>query len=378
MNFYISLVSNKCIKEENMKILVGMSGGVDSSTVACILKKQGHEVIGATMSIWDKEGIYNLQGQTKGCFSPHEEEDTRAARELCQKLNIPYYVIDCTKQYQKLVLDNFKQEYLTGRTPNPCVICNATIKFAALPQSAEQQGINFDKFATGHYARLSYNEETKRYQLRRAKDEKKDQSYFLYRLQQEQLKKIMMPLGDYAKSEVREIAHKYGLEVSNKPDSQDFYTGDINDILQTEPRPGNFVNTGGRILGQHRGIWNYTIGQRRGLGISADRPLYVIGINKEKNEVILGYEEECYKEALIAESVTWLSIAPLAQKTHIKVRLRSSQSPTDAEYIPQGINTAIVRFFVPQKAVAAGQSAVFYDDDGYVLGGGFIKGAADV
>lgn len=366
------------IKEEKMKILVGMSGGVDSSTVACILKEQGHEVIGATMSIWDKDGIYNLMGQTKGCFSPHEEEDIRAARALCQKLNIPYYVVDCTKQYQKLVLDNFKQEYLAGRTPNPCVICNATVKFAALPQGAVQQGLSFDKFATGHYARLSYNETAKRYQLRSAKDEKKDQSYFLYRLQQEQLAKIMMPLGDYTKSEVREIARKYGLDVSDKPDSQDFYSGDINDILQTEPQPGNFVNSSGRVLGRHRGIWNYTVGQRRGLGISADRPLYVIGLNKEKNEVILGYEEECYKQSLLAEGLTWLSVAPLTQKTPVKVRLRSSQLPAGAEYIPQSADTAIVRFFAPQKAVAAGQSAVFYDDGGYVLGGGFIKGAADV
>lgn len=265
-----------------MKILVGMSGGVDSSTVACILKEQGHEVIGATMSIWDKAKHYNITAHKDACFSPHEEEDIKEARALCQKLDIPYCVIDCTKQYQKLVLDNFKSEYLAGRTPNPCVICNAAIKFAALPLSAAEQGIAFDKFATGHYARLAYNEKLQRYQLRRAVDEKKDQSYFLYRLQQEQLAKIMLPLGDFTKSEVREIARKYGLNVSDKPDSQDFYTGDINDILQTEPKPGNFVNTAGKVLGTHRGIWNYTVGQRRGLGISAARPLYVIKLDKEK------------------------------------------------------------------------------------------------
>lgn len=358
-----------------MKILVGLSGGVDSSTVACILKEQGHEVIGATMSIWDKNGAYNLMGQkNKGCFSPHEEEDVKAARALCQKLDIPYYVIDCTEQYQKIVLDNFKHEYLSGRTPNPCVICNAFIKFEVLPRSAAAEGIAFDKFATGHYARLSYNGQTARWQLRRAADEKKDQSYFLYRLQQEQLAKIMLPLGEYTKDEVRDIARKYGIAVSDKPDSQDFYTGDINDILQTIPHPGNFVNATGKILGKHRGIWNYTVGQRRGLGISADRPLYVIRLDKEKNEVVLGYEDECCKPSLIAEDINWLSVPPLTAPATVKVRLRSSQTPAEAELLPLSGKTAEVRFAVPQKAVAAGQSAVFYDEQGFVLGGGFIRG----
>lgn len=357
-----------------MKILVGMSGGVDSSTVACILKEQGHEVIGATMSIWDKNRHYKITGHKDACFSPHEEEDIAEARALCQKLDIPYYVIDCTKQYQKLVLDNFKQEYLAGHTPNPCVRCNATIKFEALPRSAAEQGIVFDKFATGHYARLSFNQNLQRYQLRRAADEKKDQSYFLYRLRQEQLARIMLPLGEFTKSEVRETARRYGLKVSDKPDSQDFYTGDINDILETEPRPGNFVNSAGKILGTHHGIWNYTVGQRRGLGISADRPLYVIGLRKERNEVVLGYEDECYKTSLEVADLTWLSVAPLAEKTAVKARLRSSQAPVEAKFQPRDEATASLRFFAPQKAIAAGQSAVFYDDEGYVLGGGIIRG----
>lgn len=359
-----------------MKILVGMSGGVDSSVVACLLKEEGHEVIGATMSIWDKARHYNITAHKDACFSPHEEEDVATAREICQKLDIPYHVIDCTKQYQKLVLDNFKQEYLAGRTPNPCVICNATIKFEALPRSAKEQGVDFDKFATGHYARLLYNKDLNRYQLQQAVDAKKDQSYFLYRLQQEQLAKIMMPLGEYTKEEVRKIAHKYGLKVSDKPDSQDFYTGDINDILEEEPQIGNFVDKNGKILGQHQGIWNFTIGQRRGLGISADRPLYVIDLNKERNEVVLGYAEDGLKQALVASDLTWLSIPPLAEKTSIKVKLRSSQKPIPAEFEPQG-KESLVRFFEKQKAVASGQSAVFYNDEGYVLGGGFIKGAID-
>ena len=237
----------------------------------------------------------------------------------------------------------------------------------------EARKLGADRLATGHYVSLA---EHPRYgmALHQGADEAKDQSYFLYRLQQEQLAKIMLPLGDFTKSEVREIARKYGLNVSDKPDSQDFYTGDINDILQTEPKPGNFVNTAGKVLGTHRGIWNYTVGQRRGLGISADRPLYVIKLDKEKNEVVLGYEEECYKEALVADGLTWLSVPPLAEKTEIQVRLRSSQAPVAAEFLPQSADTAAIRFFSRQKAVAAGQSAVFYDNDGYVLGGGFIKG----
>lgn len=358
-----------------MKILIGLSGGVDSSVAACLLKEAGHEVIGATMSIWDKEKHYHITAQKDACFSPHEEEDIAAARALCQKLGIEYHVIDCTKQYQKMVLDNFKQEYLAGRTPNPCVMCNATIKFEALPKSAAEQGVIFDKFATGHYARLSYNKELGRYQLRQAVDGKKDQSYFIYRLQQEQLSKIMLPLGEYTKEQVRDIARKYGLDVSDKPDSQDFYTGDINDILEQTPQPGNFVDKNGKILGTHQGIWNFTIGQRRGLGISAERPLYVIELRKETNEVVLGFAEEGMKDALTAGDLTWLSVPAFTEKTAIKVKLRSSQQPLAAEYEPTASGTAVIRFFERQKAVAAGQSVVFYDDDGYVLGGGIIKGS---
>ena len=354
-------------------MLVGLSGGVDSSVVACLLKEQGYEVIGATMSIWDKNSNLNILNQKEGCFSPHEEEDIAQARRLCQKLDIEYHVIDCSKVYQKIVLDNFKEEYLKGRTPNPCVICNSKIKFEALPLGAKEKGIEFDKFATGHYARLSYNDTHNRYQLQQGIDLKKDQSYFIYRLTQEQLSKILMPLGNTTKEDVRKIAQKYNLDVSNKKDSQDFYTGNINDIINASPKKGNIIDKNGKILGTHNGIWNFTIGQRRGLGVSADRPLYVIDLHQEKNEVVLGYVEDGMTTEIFVEDINWSSVNKIPTNSKIMIKVRSSQMPTEAIYTKENDLFAKITFLTPQNAIASGQSAVFYDEAGFVLGGGFIK-----
>lgn len=352
-----------------MRILVGLSGGVDSAATACLLKKAGHEVIGATMSIWDKNQKFKSSGKD-ACFSPHEEQDIEQARKICERLEIPYHVFDCTEQYKKIVLSNFKQEYLSGRTPNPCVRCNAMIKFNALPATARAQGLEFDKFATGHYARLSQNN-AGRWQLRAAVDKTKDQSYFIYRLSQEQLAQIMLPLGEYEKKQIRQIAAEAGLAVSDKPDSQDFYSGDINDIIQAQPQTGNFVTKDGKILGQHQGIWNFTIGQRRGLGISAEKPLYVIGLNKEKNEVILGFADESFKKGLIAHNLSWLSSEAFAEPRQVFVKIRSSQKPAEAQAFVNGDELKI-EFADMQKALTPGQSVVMYDENEYVLGGGII------
>ena len=354
-----------------MKILVGLSGGVDSAATAYLLKQAGHDVIGATMSIWDKNTNFYGNGSADGCFSPHIEQDIEAARKICDTLDIPYYVFDCAEEYKKTVLHNFKTEYMSGRTPNPCVLCNSTIKFDALPNTAKANGLEFEKFATGHYARLELNDNG-RYQIMKGLDHKKDQSYFLYRLSQEQLSRILLPIGGYSKSEVRDFARLAGLEVADKADSQDFYTGNINDILQNEPKEGNFVDKNGKILGKHTGFWQYTIGQRRGMGVSAERPLYVTGINKDKNEVILGFDEDTLQPSLICNGLSWMAIDGINSSKKVMSRIRSSQTPTPATITPLENDEVLVEFDTPQKAVAPGQSVVFYDDD-IVLGGGFIR-----
>lgn len=358
-----------------MKVLVGLSGGVDSSVAAAILQQQGHEIIGATMSIWDKKTKFSGDIHADSCFSPHEEQDVEVAKALCDKLGIKHYVLDCSARYKQMVLENFRHEYKIGRTPNPCVMCNSYIKFAALPEEAAAQGIEFDKFATGHYAQILWNVMLQRYEIKRGADAGKDQSYFLYRLSQEQLSRTLMPLGALQKSEVRALAAQYGLAVADKPDSQDFYSGDINDILQNEPQIGNFVTRDGRILGQHQGIWNYTVGQRRGMGISAERPLYVLGINKDRNEVIVGFAEECERSGLIAADLCWSAFDRLDEPLECEAKIRSAQQPTAVKVTPlENGNKIQVEFYHKQKAIAPGQSVVLYKNE-VVLGGGIIEKA---
>lgn len=358
-----------------MKILVGMSGGVDSSVTALLLKEQGHEVIGATMKIWSDEKHERLapsvvqNGCKDACYGPNEKEDIEEARKIAEKIGIPFYVFDCSKEYEKIVLENFKEEYLSGRTPNPCVRCNSLIKFDVLPFLAKKSGLEFDKFATGHYARVEQGENG-RYILKKGVNPKKDQSYFLYKLRQDQLVKIMMPLGGYEKDEIREIAKKNGLKVHDKPDSQDFYSGDYNELLEVTPKVGNIIDKTGKILGTHQGIWNYTIGQRKGIGIAHTSPLYVVDLNKDTNEVIVGEADETFNNSLVAVDLNWVSIEKLDKEIKATAKVRSAQIPVEVTIKPVN-DTVEVIFDDPQKALTKGQSVVFYDDD-ILLGGGII------
>ena len=355
-----------------MKVLIGLSGGVDSSVAALILKEQGYEVIGATMSIWGKNGIAKAEGKHNACYGPDETEDIETAKQLAEQLDIPYHVIDCVTKYEDIVIKNFKKEYLEGHTPNPCVWCNALIKFGVLPQVAKLNGVEFDKFATGHYARVE--EENGRFLLKRGIAPHKDQSYFLYRLKQEQLKNIILPLGTYTKDQIRAIAKENGLKAADKPDSQDFYGGDYNELLNVEDKIGNIVDTDGKILGTHKGIWNYTIGQRKGLGVSASEALYVLELRKDTNEVVVGFADKTFKKSLIANDLNWIAIDTLEAPRKCQAKIRSTQQPVEVEIQPFANGEVKVIFDDMQKSIAIGQSAVFYDGD-TVLGGGVIKSA---
>lgn len=351
-----------------MKILVGLSGGVDSSVAALILKQQGHDVVGATMSIWGKDGMAAKSGHKNACYGPDEKEDIEEARKIAAQIDIPYYVFNCVEQYEQIVLDNFKSEYIQGRTPNPCVWCNALVKFGVLPLIAKENGIEFDKFATGHYARVE--EKDGRFLLKRGIAPHKDQSYFLYRLKQEQLKNIILPLGSYTKDQIRKIAKDNGLEVAEKPDSQDFYDGDYNELLGVKEKDGNIVDLDGKVLGHHKGIWNYTIGQRKGIGVSATEPLYVLELRKDTNEVVIGPADKTFKKELTAVNLNWIAFDKLENERKVYAKIRSTQQPTPVTITPNGDNVDVV-FDELQKSIAIGQSVVFYDED-VVLGGGVI------
>ncbi|MFA6584208.1 MAG: tRNA 2-thiouridine(34) synthase MnmA [Elusimicrobiaceae bacterium] len=351
------------------KILVGLSGGVDSAVAALLLKERGFEVIGAIMSIWD-DSLPRPTGEGHACLGP-EEDDIESASAVARALGIEFHVLDCREQYRKIVLENFRSEYAQGRTPNPCVWCNSYIKFGALPVAARKQGLSFSHFATGHYASVERGEDGI-YRLKKAKDAAKDQTYFIYRLNQKQLSEIMFPLGGYLKTEVRELAKNSNLPIHDKPDSQDFYCGDYGDILKFPNRPGDIVDKKGAPLGRHNGIWNYTIGKRKGLGISGEKePLYVARLDAKNNRVIVGPKSDLYSAECAVENVVWPEGKAPGSSVRVLVKIRQAHIPAEAEVFPAGSNAARVVFKNPQMSVTPGQSAVFYQGD-TVLGGGII------
>ena len=353
------------------KVIVGLSGGVDSSVAAFLLKEDGYDVTGVTMSLWDGDPAVKSTGK-HACYGPDEEKEIEEAQELAGMLSIPFHVFDCSKKYKSTVLDYFRTEYLEGRTPNPCVKCNQLIKFGMLPEMAKLNGLDFDYFATGHYARVGWSDEYKRYLLKRGVDLKKDQTYFIYRLSQEQLSTLLLPLGGLTKQEVRSIASKIHLPLSEREESQDFYSGDYKELLKVEDRPGNIINRQGKIFGQHSGIWNYTIGQRKGLGVAFTEPLYVIGLNPENNEVVVGTRAEIMGSSFLVSDLNWIAIEKLYEPMEVKAKIRSAQKENEAIIEPVNDDTVRVTFHIPIDGITPGQSAVFYQED-IVLGGGVIE-----
>lgn len=353
-----------------VKVAVGMSGGVDSSLTAWLLKSEGHEVIGITMEVYD--GAPDGQCKRYACYGPSETDDVAAAREVARFLGIGHYALDLRREYRETVLDYFTSEYARGRTPNPCVRCNPKIKFGYMLQKARESGIAFERFATGHYARIEYCPEQRRYLLKRGRDPKKDQSYFLYGLNREQLSQLRMPLGGMTKAEVRARAQQIGLPVAQRPESQDFAEGgDYRALLGPEVfTPGPIQDASGKQLGEHRGIANYTIGQRRGLKIAYKEPLYVINIDAQNNAVIVGPKKLIFANALLARDLNFLTATP--PPARIAAQIRHNQKAAPAELTLPEAGAARVVFDEPQAAVTPGQSVVFYDGE-TVIGGGVIE-----
>jgi tRNA-specific 2-thiouridylase len=366
-----------------MKIAVAMSGGVDSSAAAALLKEAGHELVGFTMQLWNqRRGLSvdeNGEPLPSRCCSL---DDVYDARRVAEELGFPFYVLNLEKDFERDVVEPFVQSYLEGETPIPCVACNSRLKFASLDRLAQSLGC--EKVATGHYARVSFDEQARRYRLLRGLDARKDQSYFLWELTQDQLSRVMFPLGELSKTDAREIARRHNLAVAQKAESQEIcfvpdgdYAGFIDRYLEAEgrsddaPGAGEIVDVRGRVVGSHAGVHRYTVGQRRGLRLSAERPLYVVQIDARRNRVVVGEDEELLSREFTAAGVNWIAFDEPTEPVRAEVRVRYRHLPAHATVRVSGERRARVVFDEAQRAITPGQATVFYRGD-EVLGGGWI------
>jgi tRNA-specific 2-thiouridylase len=368
-----------------MKVAVAMSGGVDSSAAAALLKEQGHDLVGFTMQLWDQRRGINVDENgdplPSRCCSL---DDVYDARRVAEELDFPFYVLNLENDFERDVVQPFVNSYLNGETPIPCVSCNSRLKFASLDRLAVSIGC--DKVATGHYARVRFDEVANRYRLLRGRNDQKDQSYFLWELTQDQLSRAMFPLGEMSKAEARHAAREHGLAVADKKESQEIcfvpdgdYSGFIDRYLKAEgaterlPSEGELVDTGGRVLGRHNGIHRYTIGQRRGIGIADQRPLYVVALDAAGNRVTVGDQQELLSDEFTAAGVNWIAFEHPSTPVRAEVRIRYRHEAAPATITPISDGRVRVVFDVPQRAITPGQATVFYRDDEVVGGGWIVK-----